>query len=374
MKMKIHYTYFFRSVCLLLFVFSASSAMAQVRYYQVSGKVLQGDTKAPMQSASVQAQHTTIGTATDTEGNFTIYLPEGGYELAFSFTGYQTESRRVSSSDGNQQTLIVELKPREKELEAVAVVASNEVKDGWEKYGSFFKDAFIGKTANSAHCHLLNPSVLKFYFSKKRNRLKVLSEEPLQIENKALGYTIRYTLDSFVHEYQSGISQYTGFPMFEELRSDDPAQVKAWKEARSKAYRGSILHFMRSVYQQRLTEEGFEIQFLISVNNRDTAIRLKNYYGAMNYKKDDSTQTVSVRPNQLQVAVIYIDEPPAPEYRAINPEAPEDFQFSVLNFQPGDQLFIEKNGFYFEQPDITIRDYWTWDKLADMLPYDYVVE
>ena len=64
---------------MLTAVFSASSAMAQVRYYQVSGKVLQGDTKAPMQSASVQAQHTTIGTATDTEGNFTIYLPEGGY-------------------------------------------------------------------------------------------------------------------------------------------------------------------------------------------------------------------------------------------------------------------------------------------------------
>ena len=54
-----------------------------------------GRYKAPMQSASVQAQHTTIGTATDTEGNFTIYLPEGGYELAFSFTGYQ---RRVAAS------------------------------------------------------------------------------------------------------------------------------------------------------------------------------------------------------------------------------------------------------------------------------------
>ena len=94
----------------------------------------------------------------------------------------------------------------------------------------------------------------------------------------------------------------------------------------------------------------------------------------MNYKKDDSTQTVSVRPNQLQVAVIYIDEPPAPEYRAIKSGSARRFSVFSSELPARDQLFIEKTAFTSEQPDITIRDYWTWDKLADMLPYDYVVE
>ena len=34
-------------------------------------------------------------------------------------------------------------------------------------------------------------------------------------------------------------------------------------------------------------------------------------------------------------------------------------------------LGIEQNGYHFDQEDLAISAYWTWDKVGDLLPYDY---
>jgi hypothetical protein len=153
-----------------------------------------------------------------------------------------------------------------------------------------------------------------------------------------------------------------------------PEQKMAWDTARNYAYKGSILHFMRSIYQKQLKEEGFEIQFVVKMNDKDNAITLKDFYGAMNYRKDDSTQTVEIRPNQKDAGIIYTREKPAEDFIQENPDEPSGFQFSVLSFLPGESIIIEQNGYYFEQNDLTIHAYWTWDKVADLLPYDYTVQ
>ncbi len=330
------------------------------------------ETNQPLQGASVFAENTTIGTTTNAEGKFSLHLPAGGYDLVVTFTGFATESKRITSADADNRNLFFEMKQREKQLEEVAIVSTSEVKDGWQKYGSFFLDQFIGKTENSALCTLKNPEVLKFYFSKKKNRLKVMAHEPLLIENRALGYNIKYALDSFTYAYETQVSLYTGYPLFEEMTSQDNAQLNNWNLGRQKAYKGSILHFMRSVYKRELQEEGFEIQFVVAVNGKDSALKLKNIYGALNYQKDDSTQTVEIRPNQNSVGVIYTKEKPSTAFLNENELEQKDFQFSILNFLPGESIIIEQNGYYFEQNDISISEYWIWEKVADQLPYNYV--
>lgn len=330
------------------------------------------ETNQPMSGASVFAQNTTIGTVTNAEGKFSLQLPAGGYDLVVTFTGFNTESKRVTSSDPDNRDLHFELKLKEKEMEAVSVVATTEVKDGLKKYGTFFMEHFIGKTANSASCTIKNPEVLRFFFSKKRNRLKVIASAPLLIENNALGYNIKYALDSFTHAYETQTSLYTGYPLFEEMTAANNEQQHSWAVERQKAYNGSILHFMRSIYKKDLKEEGFEIKFLITFNGKDSAFDLKNIYAAMNYQKDDSTQTVEIKPNQNNIGVIFTKEKPAAGFLADNENEPKDFQFSMLNFLPGESIVIEQNGYYFEQNDISISEYWTWEKVADQLPYDYV--
>lgn len=347
------------------------SSFSQSTYYTISGKVIDAVTKAPLQAASVFAQSSTFGTATDAEGNFSFKIPNGGYDLAITYTGYETETRRITTTAGDTK-FTIELKLKDKTMETVAIVASNEVIDGWEKYGTFFTENFIGKTLFSQFCTLANHDSLRFYFSKRRNRLKVLSSVPLEIVNNALGYKIKYTLDSFTHEYGTQVSTYSGYPLFEEMHTTDSAQQRAWQLNRQVAYNGSILHFMRSIYNKKLKENGFEIQFIVDKNTpKEAAITPKDQYGAINYTID-STLIVEFSPNQPDMAVLYKKETPAEGYTLLNDDMPKDFELSILNINSSQAIAIEQNGFYYDQNDIIINGYWTWEKVADMLPYDYI--
>lgn len=355
-------------------IFLSAIAFAQSLSFNITGKVIDAATKAPLQGASVFAQNTTVGTASDAAGAFSLWLNNGGYDLAISFTGYETYSKRISTADAADKNIVIELKQKEKALEEVAIRSSNEVKDGWVKYGDFFTENFIGKTPNSQRCVIKNKEALKFYFSKKRNRLKVMADTPVEIENPALGYTLKYTLDSFVYDYGSSATFFTGYPLFEEMQTTDAAQTATWHEARMKAYKGSILHFMRSVYNKNLQEEGFEIQFLVKANSQDTAIQLENFYGALNFSKDDSTRIVEISPNQPDVAVLYKKEEPAEAYLLQHEDAPKKFELSVINITPSQNIVIEQNGFYYDQNDMIATGYWAWEKAGDMLPYDFKPE
>lgn len=355
------------------FIFSFH-AIAQSDYFSVTGKVIDNDTKKPMQSASVFAQNTTMGTVTDAQGNFTLYLPPGGYDLIVTYTGYSPEIKRISSSDSSYKNISFELKEKNKMMEAVVIAGTNEVKDGWKQYGEFFTDNFIGKTLFSSSCHILNPDELKFHFSKRKNRLKVLAATPIEITNDALGYKIKYTLDSFTYDYNTQSCVFAGYPLFEEMQSTDSNQIKNWHVNRMQAYHGSMLHFMRSVYNKNLKEEDFEIQFLLDFNGADTAIHLSNYYAALNYSKNDSTLLVDIKPNQQNVIVIYGGEMPEQRYLPLDSEKfPKKYQFSVMSVAKDESITIEQNGYFYDQNDITLTTgYWTWQKVGDMLPYDFV--
>ncbi len=361
-----------KKILFSLLAFIAPAMAFSQSTFIVKGRILDAVSKQPLQAASVFAENTTLGTATDNEGNFTLYLPNGGYNLVITFTGYQTETKRITSGDEGNNSIIVELKQKEKELQDVVVKASFEVKDGWEKYGSFFLDHFIGKTANSQECSIKNKEAIHFFFYKRKNLLKITADAPVEIDNNALGYSIRYTLDSFTHDYNKEVSVYTGYPLFREMEPANDAQREKWKAGRTLAYNGSILHFMRSMYRKKLAEEGFEIQFLLKENDKEKAIPLRNFYGAMNYKMDDTARVVEILPNQKEVAVLYKNETPPQPYLDANPGGSSKFQLSVLSFQPNESLEIEQNGYYYEQDDIIITGYWAWEKVADMLPYNYM--
>jgi hypothetical protein len=359
-----------KTILFLLIAFNSLVAFSQSGY-TISGKIIDQETKQPLLGASVFAENTTLGTATNDHGYFNLSLPGGGYSIVVTFTGYQTETKRVTAGDAGNNDIVIEIKKKEKSMEEFVVRSTSEVADGLEKYGGFFMDNFIGKTTNSKQCYIKNKEALKFFYYKRTKRLKILATAPLEIVNDALGYTIKYELDSFVHEYNTQVSLYTGYPLFQEMQSSDPVQIEKWNTARKIAYNGSILHFMRSMYQKKLKEEGFEIQFIVKNSDSENAIPLKDFYGAVNYSMDDSSHVAEILPRQKELAVIYKNEPSPDAYLAANPDASAKFQLSELLFLPNEPLDIEQNGFYFDQNDITITGYWGWEKVGDMLPYDF---
>jgi hypothetical protein len=198
-----------------------------------------------------------------------------------------------------------------------------------------------------------------------------VATEPLIIDNNALGYKITYALDSFVNEYNTQVSLYSGSPLYTEMQPANDAQRTKWRDNRLHAYKGSMLHFMKSVYSKTLQENGFDVQYLYKNNGNDSAIRIKDYYMGLNYDKDDSTQTVEITPNQPDVIVLYTKEKPGDDYLKASGDTHTQDQLSIITIAPQKGIDIEQNGYYYDQNDITVSGYWTWRKAGDALPYDF---
>jgi hypothetical protein len=349
---------------ILLIIIAILPSMLFAQGFRVSGTVIDGQTQQPLAGASVFCQNTTVGTITNSNGEFSMTLPPGGYDIVVSFTGYETQSQNINAQTDNITQLRFVLKEKSKNMEEVAVVATTEVKNGWEKYGDFFKEQFIGLTENSALCNIENPTALRFFFSKKKNRLKVIASEDLIITNKALGYKIRYTLDSFTHEYASSITQFTGYPLFEEMQGSAEEQQR-WNEKREEAYLGSVTHFMKSYYEKTLGQEGYRVEFIDPKTNKSKP--LNDPYDSA-FSVVDGEELELHPPAALRIT--YLNETPEQKYLIKNKLAlTNTVQISQVNFR--DAVGVERNGYFYDQRDLLALGYWGWEKIADLMPYNY---
>jgi hypothetical protein len=358
---------------LLLAVFTlvSTACFSQQRNFLIMGKVVDSATQQPLNGASVFAQNTTYGTTCNNEGFFALKLPNGGYDLVISYTGYEKRSVRVSNSQPLSDTLVFGLPQLSSALEEVAVVASNEVPDGWEKYGKFFFDNFIGTTPNAASCAILNPQAFRFFYTKnkKRHRLKVTASQDVLIQNNALGYLIRYQLDSFSYDYNSNISQYTGNPFF--IETDTVAEIKdEYKKNRARTYLGSRLHFMTALYDSIVNEEGFIVEKLTGNGKNAEGTVIENLYDSTIYEADSSTVLINWDGRyRISYKSVMPDKKFLQEYKL-----PDDTRAQVTILDVNDSFIVEQNGFFYEQYDVINTGYWAWKKLAEALPYDYVYE
>ncbi|MEO7984814.1 MAG: carboxypeptidase-like regulatory domain-containing protein [Bacteroidota bacterium] len=347
----------------LLFLLSGFSFIGKAQFV-VTGSVLDSATREPLTPASVFCQNTTLGTVTNKQGNFSISLKSGGYDLIFSYTGYQTQTIRVTENNSLEVLMVKE----EKSLGEVILKNTYEVADGWQKYGDFFTRNFIGSTPNADQCVLTNPEVLKFYFYKRSNRLKVMATDALQIVNKALGYNLRYQLDSFVYFYNTNINSYRGYCLYTEMEGDE-SQKKLWTVNRVKAYQGSKLQFMRSYYDSTVLEDGWIID-LLDENNDKKFNKVKNVYDTLYYGALDSTMQVEIW-YPRKISVTYTKKSPEPEYLK-KMGLPKSVPYPISYIDLKETIAITQNGYYYDQKDWVNQGYWSWKNVADLLPYDYV--
>ncbi len=350
---------------LSLFSLFSLSAFSQDRTFPVDGKVVDS-TGQPLAGASVFCQNTTIGTLSKNDGTFHLRLANGGYDLIISYTGYQTQSIRIGKDHSPTDTLNISLKAEDKSLEQAVVTGSAEVADGWEKYGQFFLDNFIGTTPNAAQCVLENKEALHFYFYKKRNKLRIKATADLLVINNALGYKIHYQLDSFVYEYNTNVGTYTGYPLFEEMQGT-PEQEDTWRQNRLYSYAGSRLHFIRSWYDSTLDDEGFVLEMADSSDNNKMK-RISNPYDPEILFRDSGDVEIDI---QGRLRVSYTNQLPDKKYlQKYKFPLNTPVQISAMDIVNG--FVIEENGYFYEQTDVTNMGYWAWKKVAELLPLDYL--
>ncbi len=108
---------------LVLLIASASTTLAQ---RSVTGKVFDEKGEALI-GASVQVKGTTVGTATDVEGMFTLNVPVNGTTLTVSYTGFEAQDVEI----GNQNNINVTLKEGAL-IQEVVVTATGIRKDARE--------------------------------------------------------------------------------------------------------------------------------------------------------------------------------------------------------------------------------------------------
>src|SRR5688500_12178885 len=94
---------------LLLSVTCCTALLAQEKSFSVMGKVIDAESKQPMPGASAYCQNTTQGTVSNNQGLFYMRLPNGGYDMVVTYTGYEKKIMRISNNKQIADTMLIEM-------------------------------------------------------------------------------------------------------------------------------------------------------------------------------------------------------------------------------------------------------------------------
>ncbi|WP_165903688.1 carboxypeptidase-like regulatory domain-containing protein [Hymenobacter gummosus] len=390
--------------CLLL----GAAAQAQSK---LSGTVVDSVTREPLAFASVFLANTTFGSSTNDQGKFEINrVPNGTYDMVCSYVGYRLSKQSVTVS-GSSQQFTLQLTPVGNSLGEVVIKPEPNKPEEYEK----FSQMFLGGTTFSNQCRISNPDAIRVFFDEEDKLLRARAKEYLQVDNEALGYRLKYFGLEFSFDPEDGAVSYYGEPVFEEMKPKDEQQQKLWAANRLKAYQGSFMHFLRSVYQGRLRTENFMAQQIkVTVNKRfgqtdslrqvllerhpdgsdltkaekdslSLWSRSAPVYATLNQAALPIDSIRRVGPGgkrvflrftgELQVA--YFGEIPDPQYkRAMSPLGPPRASFpnprqvSRLRLQRR-QAEIQADGSLLNPLDVSVGEYWGFEKIGEFLPFDY---
>lgn len=223
----------------------------------VEGRLIDTETKEPLQGAHIFLSGTKIGDQTDRAGRYRLSkIPAGYHQMIVSMIGYGQKTYGLQVGLKGKKLLDLSLKPVVYEMNDIDV---DYLDKKWKKNYEHFEELFLGYTEEADSVVILNPEVLRFD-SNFWGRLTAEALAPLRIENRALGYNIIYYLDEFRH---TGVRTYwDGESLFSEMTPSDSLQQARWEENRRKAFYGSIRHFWLSLLEDRLEEEGFFLYHL----------------------------------------------------------------------------------------------------------------
>ncbi|HEY0041045.1 MAG TPA: carboxypeptidase-like regulatory domain-containing protein [Flavisolibacter sp.] len=373
----------------------------------LKGVVMDAEKNVPLPKASVFLSNTSIGTSANEDGRFELYIPAGRFELIVSSVGYLTHNQSILTAELSD-FITINLKVKAPELETV-VIESFE-KNGWEKWGRWFTDNFLGTSEYGRDSRIKNPDVLRFRNSKRDNALTVIALAPLVIENKALGYQVTYQLEDFRYDFKTRYLLYAGYPFFENLKGSD-RKKRGWEKRREDVYDGSMLQFMRALYRNKISQEGFEMRRLKKIPNAEkqrikmvykTSMRVDDMGRMVSVVNSDSTayynhimsqddyQSIigqSLLPGDSiayaidssiagfffedYLLVSYKNKNVPTEYKQLFPRS-ADYLMSEINLINGKPVEVLANGSFYHPEDLLSSGYWGWwEKIGTMLPFDY---
>ena len=178
--------------------------------------------------------------------------------LSVSALGYN--SMNIPYPDPDKK-LVIYLTPKLFELHEVVINARKISRERRTNLG-YFRREFLGTTMNSANCVIINEDDIYFSYDSTDDTLKATSINPIIIENKTLGYKLIYYLDTFLYSKSTRYILIIGSCIFNEDTNTDKDLQEKYERRRRSSYLGSRMHFIRSLWGDRLAEDGFVVKDL----------------------------------------------------------------------------------------------------------------
>lgn len=333
----------------------------------VEGRITDALTQEPLQAAHVFFSGTKIGTSTDSTGYYKLrQVPSGAHRLVVSIIGYGRKTSDIVLHPEETKNLDFALYPVVYELEEILV---GNLDKKWKRRLERFENLFLGETQWADSVRIMNPEVLRFD-TNFWGRLTAEALAPLRIENQALGYHIIYYLEEF--KDTGTRTRWDGEPLFSEMTSTDSLQQARWEENRRKAFYGSIRHFLLSLLNDRLEEEGFA---LYNVREKISGFRPERRYHISPEKVIDEIEEDFLFEMKFfdRLEIIYRKEKEDRRYvrwaRHLN-RRPAELQTSwlELNERP---ITLDIDGEIVEPYGATQMGYFAFERLANLTPREY---
>jgi hypothetical protein len=126
-----------------------------------------------------------------------------------------------------------------------------------------FKRDFLGETKAGKKAKILNEEDIVLYFDKNEKTLLASSKRPILVLNTELGYKVEFDLVDFISKFSiTSIEKdqllsnfFSGTSFFEDLEKENRKNQKK----RLKAYKGSPMHFFKSLTSDKLDEQNFKL-------------------------------------------------------------------------------------------------------------------
>ena len=198
----------------LLLLFFGFSLMAFVsvnaQTQRINGSVTNSENGNPVPGVSVALKGTTLGTVTNIDGAYTLYIPADARTLVFSFIGMQTKEVPIEGT-----TVDVTLEPDIIGVDEVMVVA----------YGTATKESFTGSAIKIEGEKLANKNTSEI------TRALVGEVAGLQVINSSgqPGTTAKLRIRGFgsVNASRSPLYIVDGIPFNGNLASIDPSDIES---------------------------------------------------------------------------------------------------------------------------------------------------
>ncbi|WP_379968587.1 carboxypeptidase-like regulatory domain-containing protein [Epilithonimonas sp. UC225_85] len=244
----------------------------------ISGKI-QTENGSAISDVNVYLDGTKISTVSNNDGTFQLDVQgQKSGNLIFQKDHYETSIFPLNQAIGKSVKVIIN---PQKEIEEVVIIPYTE--EAYRNFINYFLDQFIGFDREDVK--IKNQRTLKFSYDKKNQFLKVKAPQTLIIENKNLGYTIQYNLINFEADFKKKSTSYLGTSFFKEN-----GNKKQFILNRMNAYKGSMMHFLRTLYSNELEKEGFIVNHAKRIRNpkypSETDIqKLEDYYSFVRSQK-----------------------------------------------------------------------------------------